>query len=47
MHLGVSPTLLIAGAGHVGQALATLAVDLDFDVMVMDDPRGPDGPLPV
>lgn len=32
-----SPTLLIAGAGHVGLALARLAVELDFDVAVVDD----------
>lgn len=30
-------TLLIAGAGHVGQAVAKLAAELDFDVWVVDD----------
>lgn len=35
--LEVTPTLLIAGAGHVGQALARLAVGLDFHVVVIDD----------
>lgn len=29
--------LLIVGGGHVGQAVANLAVDLDFDVWVVDD----------
>ncbi len=29
--------LLIVGAGHVGQAVGALAVDLDFDVWVVDD----------
>jgi len=29
--------LLIVGAGHVGQSVAQLAVDLDFDVWVVDD----------
>jgi xanthine dehydrogenase accessory factor len=37
IQLTVPPTLLIAGAGHVGQAVARLAVDLDFDVVVIDD----------
>lgn len=37
VHLEVPPTLLIAGAGHVGQAVAKLAVDLDFHVLVIDD----------
>lgn len=31
------PRLIIAGGGHVGQALARLAVDLDFEVTVVDD----------
>jgi xanthine dehydrogenase accessory factor len=30
-------TLLIAGAGHVGQAVAKLAAEVDFDVWVVDD----------
>jgi len=29
--------LLIVGGGHVGQAVATLAADLEFDVWVVDD----------
>jgi xanthine dehydrogenase accessory factor len=35
--LETPPTLLIAGAGHVGQALARLAAGLDFHVVVFDD----------
>ena len=31
------PRLIIAGGGHVGQALAKLAVDLEFEVIVVDD----------
>jgi xanthine dehydrogenase accessory factor len=30
-------TLLIVGGGHVGQAVARLATEVDFDVWVMDD----------
>ncbi len=30
-------TLLIVGGGHVGQAVATLAADVDFDIWVLDD----------
>jgi xanthine dehydrogenase accessory factor len=37
LHLEIPPTLVIAGAGHVGHALARLAVDLDFHVVVIDD----------
>ena len=32
-----TPTLLVAGAGHVGAAVAKLAVGLDFRVVVIDD----------
>lgn len=35
--IGPPPTLLIAGAGHVAQALGDLASKLDFDVAVIDD----------
>jgi xanthine dehydrogenase accessory factor len=37
LHAHVPPTLVIAGGGHVGLALARLAVDLDFRVTVIDD----------
>jgi xanthine dehydrogenase accessory factor len=30
-------TLLIVGGGHVGQAVARLATEIDFDVWVLDD----------
>ena len=30
-------TLLIVGGGHVGQAVARLAAEVDFDVWVLDD----------
>jgi len=35
--LGPPPMLVIAGAGHVGQALAKIARDLDFRVSAIDD----------
>jgi xanthine dehydrogenase accessory factor len=37
VHVEVPPTLLIAGAGHVGLAVAELALELDFHVVVIDD----------
>jgi xanthine dehydrogenase accessory factor len=37
LNIEAEPTLLIAGAGHVGTALARLAVDLEFKVVVVDD----------
>src|SRR5207302_2414711 len=30
-------TLLIVGGGHVGQAVARLAAEVDFDIWVLDD----------
>lgn len=32
-----TPTLLIAGAGHIAAALASIAPSLDFDAVVIDD----------
>ncbi len=32
-----APMLVVAGAGHVGAALAAAAVQIDFDVLVIDD----------
>ena len=37
LHLEVPPTLLIAGGGHVGQAVARFAAELDFHIVVIDD----------
>ena len=37
LHVEVSPTLLMAGAGHVGQAVARLAAGLGFHVVAFDD----------
>jgi len=37
VRLEAPPTLVIAGAGHVGQAVANLATQLDFHVVVIDD----------
>ncbi len=31
------PTLIIAGGGHVGQSLARIAHELDFEVTIIDD----------
>ena len=37
IHIAPTPRLLIAGAGHVGQALARIAGPIDFRVTVLDD----------
>lgn len=37
LSLPARPRLLIAGAGHIGQAVARLALDLEFDVTIYDD----------
>jgi xanthine dehydrogenase accessory factor len=37
LHIEATPTLLIAGAGHVGAELARRAVGLDYRVVVFDD----------
>ena len=37
LNIEPTPTLLVIGAGHVGMALAKLAVGLDFRVVVLDD----------
>lgn len=37
LYIEPPPTVWIAGAGHIGQALARLAVDLDYRVIVIDD----------
>ncbi len=37
LELPPRPRLLIAGAGHIGQALCRLALELDFDVTAFDD----------
>ena len=37
IHVEPTPTLIVAGAGHIGRALAKSAVDLDFHVVVIDD----------
>ena len=38
-HLAITPRqrLIIVGAGHIGQAVAQLAAQLDFDVWIVDD----------
>jgi len=35
--IGVSPRLVIAGAGHVSQAVAKVAGQMEFDLVVVDD----------
>ena len=37
LHVEPTPTLLVAGAGHVGAALARLAAELNFRAVVIDD----------
>lgn len=37
LHIPSRPRLYIAGAGHIGQATARLAIALDFDVTIFDD----------
>ncbi len=37
LNIEVPPTVVIAGAGHIGCALARLAVGLDFHIVVVDD----------
>lgn len=37
LHLPPRPHLLIAGAGHIGSAVARMALAVDFDVSVFDD----------
>lgn len=37
VHIEIPPTLLVAGAGHVGQALARLTPALNFHTVVIDD----------
>ncbi len=37
LHIPSRPRLYIAGAGHIGQATARLAIELDFDVTIFDD----------
>ena len=37
LHIEAPARLIIAGAGHVGATLAKMAVDLDFEVTVIDD----------
>lgn len=39
LHIEAPAKLVIAGAGHVGAAVAKLAVGLDFEVVVIDDRR--------